>query len=439
MSATSGRDTTADQRKTMFHDVSGVQTLVDAARVLEIEQALLKIPSSAFEEQMIADHLAERMNDIGLDVTMMEVAHPFDPSITSRQPVGVWRGTGGGPSLMLNGHMDPGVEMPGWSVDPYGAKFEDGWVWGMGAHDDKGGIAAAFCGLEAVIRAGRRLKGDVLLCPVIAHKLGGAGTRALLRAGVRADLCINMEHSNNTIANVCVGIVMVRIRVDAPELFFRYSAEAKAAYWNPIEQLGEVVRRIGPSLDPIPQGSWMNFVAHPQLPGFPTHTFDTFHKEHYYQKNFTGLHSKQAELLLQFRTVPGQTMAGLRADLSALLEGIKRDHPAFNYSFELPASGTEDGWCQEPMDCAPEHALVQALAKGQTLASGSDAVIGGWGRLGNVGDGNIIAAHGIPTVQYGPGDIRIYKEWPTADERVLLSDLIIAARAVAHATVELCG
>jgi acetylornithine deacetylase/succinyl-diaminopimelate desuccinylase-like protein len=439
MSATSGRDTTADQRKTMFHDVSGVQTLVDAARVLEIEQALLKIPSSAFEEQMIADHLAERMNDIGLDVTMMEVVHPFDPAITSRQPVGVWRGTGGGPSLMLNGHMDPGVEMPGWSVDPYGAKFEDGWVWGMGAHDDKGGIAAAFCGLEAVIRAGRRLKGDVLLCPVIAHKLGGAGTRALLRAGVRADLCINMEHSNNTIANVCVGIVMVRIRVEAPELFFRYSAEAKAAYWNPIEQLGEVVRRIGPSLDPIPQGSWMNFVAHPQLPGFPTHTFDTFHKEHYYQKNFTGLHSKQAELLLQFRTVPGQTMAGLRADLSALLEGIKRDHPAFNYSFELPASGTEDGWCQEPMDCAPEHALVQALAAGQTLASGGAAVVGGWGRLGNVGDGNIIAAHGIPTVQYGPGDIRIYKEWPTADERVLLSDLIIAARAVAHATVELCG
>jgi hypothetical protein len=42
-------------------------------------------------------------------------------------------------------------------------------------------------------------------------------------------------------------------------------------------------------------------------------------------------------------------------------------------------------------------------------------------------------------VQYGPGDIRIYKEWPTADERVLLSDLVTAARAVAYATVRLCG
>jgi acetylornithine deacetylase len=423
----------------MTTELSSVQKRVDAARVLEVEQALLRIPSSAFQEQAIADHLAERMEDIGLDVTMMDVVHPFDPSITSRQPMGILRGTGNGPSLMLNGHMDPGVEMPGWSADPYGAKFEDGWVWGMGAHDDKGGIAAAFCAVEAIIRAGTRLRGDVLLCPVIAHKLGGAGTRALLRSGVRADLCINMEHSNNTIANVCVGIVMVRIRVEAPELFFRYSAEAKAAYWNPIEQLCEVVRRVGPSLDPIPQGSWMNFVPHPELPGFPTHTFDTFHKEHYYQKNHTGLHSKQAELLLQFRTVPGQTVQSVTTDIATLLEGIRRDHPAFSSSFEVPAKGTEQGWCQEPMSCAADHALVAALAAGQELASGERAIVGGWGRLGNVGDGNIIAAHGIPTVQYGPGDIRIYREWPTADERVRLSDLVTAARAVAYATARLCG
>ncbi len=423
----------------MATELSDVLKHIDAARVLEVEQALLRIPSSTFQEQAIADHLAERMEDIGLDVTMMDVEHPFDPTVTSRQPMGVLRGTGNGPSLMLNGHMDPGVEMPGWSVDPYGAKFEDGWVWGMGAHDDKGGIAAAFCAVEAIIRTGTRFKGDVLLCPVIAHKLGGAGTRALLRSGVRADLCINMEHSNNTIANVCVGIVMVRIRVEAPQLFFRYSAEAKAAYWNPIEQLCEVVRRVGPSLDPIPQASWMNFVPHPELPGFPTHTFDTFHKEHYYQENYTGLHSKQAELLLQFRTVPGQTLQSVTADVATLLQGIRRDHPAFNYTFEVPAKGTEQGWCQAPMACAADHALVVALAAGQELASGERAIVGGWGRLGNVGDGNIIAAHGIPTVQYGPGDIRIYKEWPTADERVRLSDLVIAARAMAYAAARLCG
>ncbi len=363
---------------------TSVQLHVDAERVLDVEQSLLRIPSPAFEEHAIADHLAERMADIGLDVTMMDVPHPVHPGSKSRQPIGVLRGVGGGPTLMLNGHMDPGVEMPGWSVDPYGAKFEDGWIWGMGAHDDKGGIAAAFCALEAVIRSGTALKGDVLLCPVVAHKLGGAGTRALLKSGVRADLCINMEHSNNTIANVCVGIVMVRIRVEAPELFFRYSAAAKAQYWNPIEQLCEVIRRIGTSLEPIPESSWMTFTRHPELPGFPTHTFDTFHKEHYYQKNHTGIHSRQAELLLQFRTVPGQTLQSVTEDLARLLGGIRRDHPAFNYAFEVPAKGTENGWCQEPMSCAAEHPLVQTLAEGQARASGEQAAVGGWGRLGNV-------------------------------------------------------
>jgi acetylornithine deacetylase/succinyl-diaminopimelate desuccinylase-like protein len=56
-----------------------------------------------------------------------------------------------------------------------------------------------------------------------------------------------------------------------------------------------------------------------------------------------------------------------------------------------------------------------------------------------VGDGNILMSHGIPTVQYGAGDIRIYKEWPTPDERVPLNDLVTAARAIAYATHQLCA
>src|SRR4051794_38311830 len=330
---------------------------VDEDRVLRLERKAIAIPSSTFEEGALADHLAGYLRDLGLEMEMMEVTHPTERGKSSRQPIGRLIGGGGGPSLMLNGHMDPGVEMSGWSVDPYRGKFEDGWIWGMGAHDDKGGVVAAISGIEAIIRAGLKLKGDVLICPVIAHKLGGAGTRALLAHGVRADYCLNMEHSNNTIANVCVGVVMVRITVQSPELFFRYSAEAKAAYMNPIEQLCEVIRRIGPSLDPIPAGSWMSFTPHPELPGFPTHTFDTIHKEHYYHPYFTELSSREAELQLQFRTVSGQSVETVRHDLLRLLDGIKRDHPAFTYMLEVPAPGTETTWCQDPMECPADHPL----------------------------------------------------------------------------------
>jgi acetylornithine deacetylase/succinyl-diaminopimelate desuccinylase-like protein len=421
-------------------DTAPAIAAVDERRILDLEQRSIRISSPTFQEGEIADLYARAMADIGLEVEMMEVLHPQDPAKKSRQPIGRLRGSGGGPTLLLNGHMDPGAEMSGWTVDPLGAKFEDGWIWGMGAHDDKGGCVAAISAVEAIVRSGIRLRGDVTVTPVIAHKLGGAGTRALLDHGVKADLCINMEHSNNTIANVCVGVVMVRLVCTAPELFFRYSAEARASYMNPIEQQAEIIRRIGPSLTPIPQDAWMTFKPHPELPGFPTHTFDVIHKEHYYFRNYTGRSSRECEMTLQFRTVPGQTVASIERDLTRLLTAIKRDHPAFNCILEIPAAGTQTSWNQAPMQCPADHALVRALAEGQMLASGKPAHVGAHGRLGNVGDGNIIQERlGIPTVQYGPGDIRIYKEWPTPDERVLLTDLVTAAKAVAHATVCLCG
>ena len=107
------------------------------------------------------------------------------------------------------------------------------------------------------------------------------------------DYCINLEHSANTIANVCVGIIMARIRTRTPDLFFRYSAEAKAGYFNAIEQQAEILRRLGSSLDPIPEGGWLDFVAHPDLPGFPMHCVDSIHKEHYYHTNYTGLSTRE--------------------------------------------------------------------------------------------------------------------------------------------------
>ena len=93
------------------------------------------------------------------------------------------------------------------------------------------------------------------------------------------------------------------------------------------------------------------------------------------------------------------------------------------------------------MVCPSDHALVHARwPKARRWPRGKPAAVGAHGRLGNVGDGNIIqegsASRPCSTV---PGDIRIYKEWPTPDERVLLADLVTAAKAVAHATVCLCG
>lgn len=421
------------------NDFEGVMEAVERDRVLALEQALIRIPSSTFKEHEIADYLADYMAALGLEVDMMVVPHPYDSSTpNSKQPIGRLAGTGGGPTLMLNAHMDPGVEMSGWSVDPHGAKFEDGWVWGMGAHDDKGGIVVAICGLEAVIRSGTRLRGDVLVTPVVAHKLGGAGTRALIERGVRADFCINLEHSANTVANVVVGIIRGKIKTIAPDLFFRYSTEAKAGYFNPIEQQAEIMRRMGPSLDAVEPGGWLSFDLHPDLPGFPKIMYDAIFKEHYFYPSLTSLSSRESELYFQIRTVPGMTLEGVRADLTRLLDNCAEDFPAFHYELTIPVF-ENDGWFQEPVDVPRDHPLVTALANGHRLASKTEPELGGALRIGNVGDGNILHAAGIPSVQYGPGDIRIYNEWPAPDERVQLDDLVTAAKAIAYATCALCG
>src|SRR5699024_4052016 len=104
------------------------------------------------------------------------------------------------------------------------------------------------------------------------------GTRALLDADIREDMCINLEHSANTIANVCVGLMLVRITTSSPELFFRYTDEARAAYWNPIEQQAEIMRRLGASMDPVPENGWLGYTPHPELPGFPKICIDTIGK-----------------------------------------------------------------------------------------------------------------------------------------------------------------
>ena len=63
----------------------------------------------------------------------------------------------------------------------------------------------------------------------------------------------------------------------------------------------------------------MTFEPHPELPGFPALTYDVFHREHYYYKNYTGHSTRDAEMTMQFRTVPGQTVASIEADLHACL------------------------------------------------------------------------------------------------------------------------
>jgi acetylornithine deacetylase len=109
------------------------------------------------------------------------------------------RGEGGGRSLILSGHMDTSPKEPlPWSrYDPFSGAVEGDRIYGRGGFDMKGGLAAAYIAAEAVLDAGVKLKGDLILESVVDEEYGGAnGTLAARLRGYEADAAILMECSS---------------------------------------------------------------------------------------------------------------------------------------------------------------------------------------------------------------------------------------------------
>lgn len=216
---------------------------------------LVRVPSLTGEEGAAQQHLAARLQAIGADIDLTEpdVAAMFErfPSVAQypthwqhdlilpydRLPtaealkasgledvlnyrgrpnlVGILRGSGGGRSLILNGHVDTvTVEPRGeWTKDPFGAEIEGGLMYGRGTSDMKGGQMAALMALTWLAEAGVRLRGDVIYQSVVNEEHAGNGTLDLVRRGFTADAAIVLEPTNNTISVSHPGGLYWQVRV----------------------------------------------------------------------------------------------------------------------------------------------------------------------------------------------------------------------------------
>src|SRR5699024_5109406 len=110
----------------------------------------------------------------------------FDDSLNV---VGVMKGTGGGKSVILNGHVDvvPEGEHDQWTDNPYSGAIRDGKMYGRGTTDMKGGNTSLMIAMDAIKSLGIRLKGDVIFQSVIEEESGGAGTLEAILQGYKAD------------------------------------------------------------------------------------------------------------------------------------------------------------------------------------------------------------------------------------------------------------
>lgn len=204
--------------------------------------ALVRIPSLTGEEGRAQAHMARLLADLGAETVVAEpdVARLFErfPRVAQypthwqhdlilpyaelptyaalraseleavlnykERPnvVGILRGSGGGRSLILNGHIDTVTIEPAneWSRDPFGAEIADGTMFGRGTSDMKGGLMAALMALAYLRRAGVPLRGDVIFQSVVNEEHAGNGTLDLVRRGFTADAAIVLEPTNNTVA-----------------------------------------------------------------------------------------------------------------------------------------------------------------------------------------------------------------------------------------------
>jgi acetylornithine deacetylase len=106
-------------------------------------------------ERVLAAWMAERMRELGLDAA----TQPLDPAKPDGRvnAIGTLKGVGGGKSLLFNGHLDTNPATEGWTVDPWGGKVDDKFIYGIGVSNMKAGDAAYFCAVKTLLDAGVKL------------------------------------------------------------------------------------------------------------------------------------------------------------------------------------------------------------------------------------------------------------------------------------------
>lgn len=201
---------------------------VDPTRMLDDLRSLVRMPSITGSEEVVADRLAELLAEIpGLTVERLapdpalvrtDPDWPGEEMPRSSLPIVLGRiGRTGARRVVLVGHSD--VVPPGdpatWTVDPWAGEVRDGELYGRGACDMKGGVAAILAAVRALATAGvvDSLDGEILVAFVPSEEDGGQGMLAAIRAGVSGDLAVITEPSNLDVVVAHAGALTFRLTV----------------------------------------------------------------------------------------------------------------------------------------------------------------------------------------------------------------------------------
>ncbi|MDR1521137.1 MAG: M20/M25/M40 family metallo-hydrolase [Planctomycetota bacterium] len=390
--------------------------------VVELVRDLVRIPSHwalPERELPLARHLEEVFRKEKIEVRLQE-ALPNRPNVIATLP-----GEGGGASLALNGHTDT-VPVAGME-NPFAAEIRNGFMYGRGTADMKGGLGAMAYALIMLKRIGARLKGDLHFTGVIDEDSAGSeGTRHVIRNGPRTDFAIVGEPTRLEPVTAHNGID-----------YWKASFIGKASHSSKPENGANAIYAASRFALKIGEGLAADYarIRHP-LAGRPTVNAGLIKgcaetNSPYLEgrsSSFAGVVPDRCDLYLDIRWSPLQAFAEVEATVRKLAAEAAAESPGTAAIVEyIPLP-------RPPMDLASDTPLFRAVGNSLGEVLGIEAKPTGvpfW-----TDAGLLKGLAGIPSLVLGPGDISCAH---AVDERVETRQLPQAALIYACTAVDLCG
>lgn len=335
---------------------------------------------------------------------------------------------GPGPTLLLNGHVDvvPIGERAQWTHDPFGAEVVDGdRLYGRGACDMKSGLLAALEAFELFANARDAFCGELWFVAVPGEEDGGTGTLAAIRAGIRADFAIVCEPSSRTggepqlvIAHGGALTYTIEVEGRSAHAAKRLEGESAFEHFLPLHRamVADEARINDAETEPVMRALGLPYptsIGRVQGGQWSSSVIDRLIAE---VRVGVSIHERCRDADARFRR--------------ALDEAAKGDP----WLREHPPRVVRTGAAFESARLEPDHPLVASLSAAAAAEYGHAPELGGapygcdmalWLRVA-----------GIPTVVYGPGDIRLAH---APDEWVSLTETARVARVLVHAALALTG
>jgi len=366
------------------------------AELVGFAQKLVQTPSLSGQEADVAALVQAEMRRLGYDAVWVDEAGNV---------IGCING-GGRPSLMLNGHMDHvhAGDAAQWSHPPFGGTIYNGELWGRGAADMKGALAAMVYAGGLVKRLGRPLAGDLYVSAVVQEEVGGLGARHLAQT-LQVDRAVVGEASGNQLRRGHRGRVELNARFEGRSVHASMPHLGVNPHFSMAHFLGNL-QGLEVASDPV-YGS--STVA-------PTRVIS--------EPGSANVTPAALDLVLDWRNVPGERpeeiVAKLRGVLAgSLIDGCKGEieiasKELVSYTgFELSYPDVFPSFTTPP-----DHAWLQRARTVLAEALGRAVGVGTW-RFAT--DGGHFAQAGTEVLGFGPGDDVVVH---TVEERVAIDELV---------------